>query len=102
MKKEALIKKNREEIGMKLKLRRTELNLSLAELSEASGIPASTISQIENGKKNATIDLVGILSKTMGLSLLPVREIPVFTPEQFAQFTAQMRKEGKDKSIFND
>lgn len=49
-----------------LKEMRLNLGLSQEELAKKSGIPRPTISKIENGRRNVTIDTLSALAVAMG------------------------------------
>ena len=59
------------EISKKLKLMRKENNLTLKELSTKSGISISFISDIENGRRNPSIEKLKILAHALDI---PARE----------------------------
>lgn len=83
------------DIGMQIRLRRTEAKMSLAELSAKANIPASSLSLIEQGKANPTVGTIAAISEALGLELRLVNVIPVMTMEQFGEFTRQQREQGK-------
>ena len=56
-------------IGLSLKMRRLELELSQDQLSEKSGVERSYISGIENGRKNVSLQI--FLSLTVALDIKP-------------------------------
>lgn len=56
-------------VGEMIAQRRADRNLSLAELSELSGVSKGMISQIENGQVNPTLAIVWKLASGLGLSL---------------------------------
>lgn len=53
----------------KLKKIRIEKGLTTYELSEITGIPQSTISKIENGKRKLDSDFLDLLSKALNVSV---------------------------------
>ena len=55
------------EISKKLKLMRKENNLTLKELSTKSGISISFISDIENGRRNPSIEKLKILARALNI-----------------------------------
>ena len=55
------------EISKKLKLMRKENNLTLKELSIKSGISISFISDIENGRRNPSIEKLKILARALDI-----------------------------------
>lgn len=54
-------------IGKQILNRRKKLHLEISDLSEYSGVTASTISNIENGKSNPTIKTIEKLLISLGL-----------------------------------
>lgn len=56
--------------GSNCRKRRQELNLSQAELSERTGLAASHLSYIENGKANPTLEVMEALASGLGCSLV--------------------------------
>lgn len=60
---------NREIIGNKIKNIRQKKGLTQSQLSEMSHLKRSTISKIESGKFNASIDLIERLIKPLGAEL---------------------------------
>lgn len=60
---------NTEDFGRVLKARRKELRIGQAALSELSGVAVHTISNIEQGKGNPTIEIMGRLLDVLGLEL---------------------------------
>lgn len=55
--------------NMRLKLARTEKNMSQQELAEACDVTRQTISAIERGDYNPTINLCVKICKVLGLTL---------------------------------
>lgn len=60
---------SRERIGLLIKSVRQRKGLTQEQLAELSGITRSTISKIEAGKFNASIDLLEKLIKPLGAEL---------------------------------
>lgn len=60
---------NREIIGNKIKNIRQKKGLTQSQLSEMSKLTRTTISKIEAGKFNASIDLIERLIKPLGAEL---------------------------------
>jgi transcriptional regulator with XRE-family HTH domain len=56
-------------IGARLRAARTDLGLTLAELSERSGISASTISRLESGKRQPNLDLLIPLAASLDVTI---------------------------------
>ncbi|WP_145803530.1 helix-turn-helix domain-containing protein [Kribbella amoyensis] len=54
-------------LGVNLRLRRDELGISLSELARRSGIAKGTLSQLESGAGNPTIETVFSLSNALGV-----------------------------------
>lgn len=57
-------------IGTHIKARRTELNLSLRDLSASTGLSATFLSNLEHGIANPTLDSLRKVSTALGTSLL--------------------------------
>lgn len=55
--------------GQRLKDARLAADLTLAELAERTGTQRSYISEIEHGRRNATIDTMSKLATAIGLEL---------------------------------
>jgi transcriptional regulator with XRE-family HTH domain len=64
-----MILNKREEIGKKLKERRQQLNLEQADLQDYANISIATLSNIERGKANFTIDKLLSIMEVLGLEL---------------------------------
>lgn len=60
---------NRKKIGDKIKNIRQKKGLTQSKLSELSGMTQTTISKIEVGKFNASIDLISKLIEPLGAEL---------------------------------
>lgn len=58
--------KNYYQALVNLRSYRQKIGLSQDDLAMKSGIPKSTISKIENGKRNATLDTIIVLASAMG------------------------------------
>ncbi len=56
-------------VGKAITRRRKELQLDILELSNFSGVSSSIISNIENGKSNATINTLEKILDILGLEL---------------------------------
>lgn len=67
-----------QQIGPRLKAWRQKRNLTLAELSEQTGISQSTISRLEAGKRTPNLELVVPLARALRLELddLVPRSVP--------------------------
>lgn len=61
--------KLREKVGAQLKDARVKANLTCVQLAELSGVAASTISKIENGKWSASIDMLERIMTPLNVSL---------------------------------
>jgi DNA-binding XRE family transcriptional regulator len=57
-------------ILMEVRETRKKNHITQEELAKKSGIPRSTISQIESGKRNTTIDTLCILAEAMGKQVI--------------------------------
>lgn len=56
-------------LGGRLRARRLQLDLTLAEVATRSGLSLPYISNLERGRGNPTIDALGALAKTLDLPL---------------------------------
>ena len=56
-------------LGNKIKSRRKELKITQATLAEISGISLNTLSRIEVGKANPTIEILSKIADILGLEL---------------------------------
>ena len=59
----------RDKVGAQLKDARIKANLTCEKLSELSGVTASTISKIENGKWSASIDMIERIITPLNVTL---------------------------------
>ena len=62
-------------IGERIKYFRKQADLTLAELSRLSGVPANTISSIEHGRENPSYSRIFAISKGLGLPVSLVVQI---------------------------
>lgn len=58
-----------ERLGRRLRTIRTQRGRTLAEVENATGISASTLSRLESGQRRATIDLLLPLARVYGVTL---------------------------------
>jgi transcriptional regulator with XRE-family HTH domain len=73
------------EIGDHIKARRTAMGLTQTDLAERSGVSKAMICDVEAGKKNPTIRLLGQLAAGLDCSiseLIDLEETPRFVPER--------------------
>jgi transcriptional regulator with XRE-family HTH domain len=74
----------RELVGSNLKRLRLERGISQETLAAEAGIASSFLSQIENGKRSATITTLDILTKTLNVNIIELfselSEIPKGLP----------------------
>ncbi len=61
---------NKKEIGSLLKKRRKELMINQLDLSEITGIAVHTISDIESGKGNPTLQVINKICDVLGMEIL--------------------------------
>jgi len=65
------------ELGATVRERRQELRLTQRALSEISGVSLHTLSDIESGKGNPTLETLDLLLEPLGLELsVAVRALP--------------------------
>ncbi|MGJ3507410.1 helix-turn-helix domain-containing protein [Enemella sp. A6] len=58
-----------EQVGPRLRAARKERGLTLAELAESAGMSASTLSRLESGKRQASLELLVPLTRRLGIRL---------------------------------
>lgn len=63
-------------LGANCRARRAKLGISQAELSERTGVAASHLSYIENGRANPTLEIVQLLANGLGCSALDLLSEP--------------------------
>lgn len=68
-------------IGPRVKARRNALNLTLADLSERSGVSRAMLCDIEAGKKNPSIRIVFEIARGLECSLSELLGLPEASPE---------------------
>jgi y4mF family transcriptional regulator len=61
---------NRKKLGRLLKNRRNELSINQIDLSEISGVALHTISDIESGKGNPTLQVINKICDILGMELM--------------------------------
>ncbi|WP_453984729.1 helix-turn-helix domain-containing protein [Brevibacterium casei] len=59
----------REALGRVLRIRRTELGLTLAEVSARSGVSTQYLSEIERGLKDPSSEVIEAIAAVLGLAL---------------------------------
>lgn len=55
--------------GMQIKLRRTQLRMSLAELSEQTGITTAALSRIERGETDMKLSTLAVIRTALSLNI---------------------------------
>lgn len=60
---------NAEVLGQRIRERRKELRITQQALSEISGVSLHTISDVEGGIGNPTLQVIGRLTEPLGLEL---------------------------------
>ncbi|NEB79323.1 helix-turn-helix domain-containing protein [Streptomyces sp. SID14478] len=65
-----------DEVGRRLKLRRMERGLSLSELARRSGVGKGTLSELESGLRNPTLETLYALTTALGSPLSVVLDDP--------------------------
>jgi transcriptional regulator with XRE-family HTH domain len=58
-----------EEIGSELQTLRVQKGLTVRELGEMCGLAFTTISKIENGRYNVSVDILGRVAEALGYRL---------------------------------
>ena len=56
-------------LGLNVLKRRTSLGVSQAELARRAEVRRATLSEIENGEGNPTLETLGALAKTLGVNV---------------------------------
>ena len=77
-----------ESIGEQIKTRRLALSLTQGDLADRSGVSKAMICDVECGKKNPTIRLLGQLANGLGCGisdLLDLDDTPRFVSDRRAQ-----------------
>lgn len=64
------VRMNRRKLGQLLKSRRNELGINQIDLSEISGVALHTISDIESGKGNPTLQVINKICDILGMELM--------------------------------
>lgn len=72
-------------IGERIKRFREQADLTLAELSRLSGVPANTISNIEHGRENPSYSRIFDIYKGVGLPISLVVQIDNGSPREIIQ-----------------
>ena len=72
-------------IGERIKRFREQADLTLAELSRLSGVPANTISNIEHGRENPSYYRILDIYKGVGLPISLVVQIDDGSPREIIQ-----------------
>lgn len=70
----------RELVGTNLRRIRLERGLSQETLAADSGIAPSFLSQIENGKRSATVTTLDVLARTLGVNIVELFAEPTEPP----------------------
>jgi len=71
--------------GARLRRLRNDRGLTLAEVEEATGISASTLSRLESGRRKATLELLLPLARVYGTTLDELVHAPTADPRVRAQ-----------------
>ena len=70
-------------VGQRIKHERQERGLTLAQLAEAAGSSAPHLSQVENGRREPTLRLLGALASGLGV---PVEQLLRPDPAEVAAY----------------
>ncbi len=99
-------------VGLRLKERRTEVDLTIRELARRTGLSASFISQVERGKANLSIDSLHQIAECLEVSIqyllsdgestkgLPADEKPWEAEDLIAEYTPVVRSGSRPKLFF--
>jgi transcriptional regulator with XRE-family HTH domain len=85
--------------GAALKAFRTERGLTLAELSQRTGLQPSTLSKIENGKIETTIDKLVRISAALGVNIADLFGSPKEPAVEPASRIRMITRAGEGKAI---
>lgn len=66
---------DKERIGARIVELRNELNLTQEDLAQMSGLTRSTISKIEKGKYNVSVEVLSKLVRPLGVKLDLVKDL---------------------------
>lgn len=78
----------REMLGQVLRLRRTELELTLAQVSRRSGVSTQYLSEIERGLKDPSSEVIEAIAVVLGLALPQVLVLAAASTPTAAPATA--------------
>lgn len=78
----------REMLGQVLRLRRTELGLTLAQVSRRSGVSTQYLSEIERGLKDPSSEVIEAIAVVLGLALPQVLVLAAASTPTAAPATA--------------
>ncbi len=96
---------NPQSIGSRIRLRRSELNLSLRELASQTELTASFLSQLERGQSNASVDSIRRICSALGislLSLLPEEPLPDTSQSASKLYSPLVRANERPRISFPD
>ena len=68
----------REALGRALRLRRTDMGLTLAQVSERSGVSTQFLSEIERGLKDPSSEVIEAVAEVLGLQLPQILVLAAF------------------------
>jgi transcriptional regulator with XRE-family HTH domain len=63
------------QLGGRIRARRTERGLTQEELAHRAGLDYSYVNQIENGRRNPSLDAIARIARALGV---PVRDLVAF------------------------
>lgn len=66
---------DKERIGARIVELRNELNMTQEDLAQKSGLTRSTISKIEKGKYNVSVDILSKLVRPLGVKIELVKDL---------------------------
>lgn len=72
----------RQALGRVIRVRRTELGLTLAEVSRRSGVSTQYLSEIERGLKDPSSEVIEAIAQVLGLALPQVLVLAAADAEQ--------------------
>jgi transcriptional regulator with XRE-family HTH domain len=89
------------ELGDMLRKFRLQRNLTLAELSEKSGVSISFISQVENGKNMPSLETLKALAKALHITIEVLVLTNSISPEEEQEFLLQLKNDPEMKDIWD-
>lgn len=93
---------NREQLGNYLRELRTRKRLTLREVEEQSGVSGSYLSQVEQGKRHPSAELLRKIAPTYGASVKELLTMAGYLDEPEVKMSDQERIEWAFKCVISD